>query len=275
MRHRRMVSSSITTSLKVNSMTIPARLLYTWMLTRADDHGRLEGDPLHIKANVFPMTDFTGVQIAEFLNEMVKADLIIWYVAEGKCYIQINDWDKYQTFHGITRSESKLPKPTSKLVDRSTKLGVVVNQKRPYKLNQTKLNQTKLNHTEAPSAASDVKSFLKTFGDLWTRGPGQGKTYHCCFQKDTQLTKDLLKTMPLKEICALAEKFFQSNDPFITKSGYTIGMFHSQINKLRANGTPPRAEYHKRIGPAAGSGDPMPKELKDMASNLAKKMEVK
>lgn len=51
--------------------------------------------------------------------------------------------------------------------------------------------------------------------------------------KDGKLIKSLLKTIPLNELKSLFKKFFDSDDPFIQKSGYTIGVFKSQINKLR------------------------------------------
>ncbi len=51
--------------------------------------------------------------------------------------------------------------------------------------------------------------------------------------KDGKLLKSLLKAIPIEEMKSLIKKFFDSDDPFIQKSGYTIGVFKSQINKLR------------------------------------------
>ncbi len=51
--------------------------------------------------------------------------------------------------------------------------------------------------------------------------------------KDGTTIKRLLSKISFEDLSELLSKFFDSNDPFIQKSGYTIGVFKSQINKLR------------------------------------------
>lgn len=36
-----------------------------------------------------------------------------------------------------------------------------------------------------------------------------------------------------EELSELLKRFFESTDPFIQRSGYTVGIFKTQINKLR------------------------------------------
>ena len=55
--------------------------------------------------------------------------------------------------------------------------------------------------------------------------------------KDSRITSDLLKTISLDELKSLLEDFFLSEDKFIRQTGYTIGVFKTQINKLKI-GTP-------------------------------------
>ena len=50
--------------------------------------------------------------------------------------------------------------------------------------------------------------------------------------KDGSLIKRLLNKYSYQELIELAERFFDSKDKFIQDSGYTIGVFNSQINKL-------------------------------------------
>ena len=59
------------------------------------------------------------------------------------------------------------------------------------------------------------------------------KDYIANFGKDKALIKKLLKIIPSTEIVELVDKFFNSTDTFIAKSNYDIGIFYSQINKLR------------------------------------------
>lgn len=61
--------------------------------------------------------------------------------------------------------------------------------------------------------------------------------------KDSSLIKLMLSTYKLDELKLLVEKFLVSKDEFTMKAGYTIGVFHSQINKLAAAET---EEYKRR-----------------------------
>lgn len=51
--------------------------------------------------------------------------------------------------------------------------------------------------------------------------------------KDGAIIKNLLKIVPFDQLKKLLEDFFYSEDKFITGSGYTIGVFKTQINKLK------------------------------------------
>jgi len=54
--------------------------------------------------------------------------------------------------------------------------------------------------------------------------------------KDGSLVKELLGTIGLEELKRLLGLFFKAEDEFIKDSGYTIGVFKSQINKLITGG---------------------------------------
>jgi hypothetical protein len=50
--------------------------------------------------------------------------------------------------------------------------------------------------------------------------------------KDGAIIKKLLGTYSEEKIRELIDAFFESDDPFITRSGYTIGCLKTQVNKL-------------------------------------------
>jgi hypothetical protein len=52
--------------------------------------------------------------------------------------------------------------------------------------------------------------------------------------KDGSLLLGLLRQLDVDELCDLLDRFFASSDPFVHRSGYTIGVFASQINRLIA-----------------------------------------
>jgi hypothetical protein len=63
------------------------------------------------------------------------------------------------------------------------------------------------------------------------------KDFVANFGKDKKLIKDLLNIIKENELIPLIDRFFASDDEFIQKAGYTIGVFKSQINKLNTKKT--------------------------------------
>jgi hypothetical protein len=115
----RMLAPTISTSERVNMLSLKAALLYTWMLAHADDQGRLTGVPTTIKALVVPLREDLSVEdVDRVLNEMEDLELIRrysayevggWKAGEDDRVIQINDWWDYQ--HLRDPQPSKYPAP--------------------------------------------------------------------------------------------------------------------------------------------------------------------
>lgn len=54
--------------------------------------------------------------------------------------------------------------------------------------------------------------------------------------KDGKIVSEIMKFMTLGEFKDRVDMFFSSDDEFILKAGFTIGVFQSQINKLNGSG---------------------------------------
>ena len=106
-----MLSKTISTSIKVNSMPIEARLLFTWIIPHCDDEGRMQAEPLHIKASVVPMTDMTEETILSYLKLMRKQKLIYFFGHKPHRVLEICDFEKFQSGHGYHKKASSLPSP--------------------------------------------------------------------------------------------------------------------------------------------------------------------
>lgn len=96
MANRRMLSKSISYSLQVNRLSMPAKLLFTWMIPHADDFGKMKGEPEHIKAIVAPMIDWSIEDVAGFLGEMVEQGLIHHYEYLNEWIIEFPKWEMHQ-----------------------------------------------------------------------------------------------------------------------------------------------------------------------------------
>jgi len=67
------------------------------------------------------------------------------------------------------------------------------------------------------------------------------------YGKDKRLINDLLKTTSIEEIEKLMIVFFNSNDEFIKKTDYGVGIFTSQINKINLQSRPARGALRGNI----------------------------
>ena len=76
MAKARMLHKKISVSLQVNRLTLPAKLLFTWMIPHTDDEGKMKGDPEFIRATVVPMAKWSFKKIREYLEEMQDKGLI-------------------------------------------------------------------------------------------------------------------------------------------------------------------------------------------------------
>lgn len=116
----RMLRPTISTDASVNGMGDFAQLLFTWMISHADDYGCLTGNPAQVWALVIPFKrDKSFDDVAKALTEMVNAKLIWWYEVGGRQYIQFCKWETNQSgLHKRTTPKQPLyKKPAATCTD--------------------------------------------------------------------------------------------------------------------------------------------------------------
>ena len=75
-----------------------------------------------------------------------------------------------------------------------------------------------------------IKQVLDYYHDMFVAQFGERPVING--RKDGAIVKSLLQTRDLDQLLGLLDAFFASPDPWIKQSGYTLGVFKSQINKL-------------------------------------------
>lgn len=107
MARARLVGNKISRSERVNSLPVPAALLFTWLITHLDREGRFSGNPRIVKNSVFPLQNFTLATIDRWLDLMqsLKDDiygfgLIERYEAGGNQYLWCPGFDGEQSPQG-------------------------------------------------------------------------------------------------------------------------------------------------------------------------------
>lgn len=96
---QRFLRPGITTSLRFNSVPWMAQSLYMRLVTLVDDFGRYDAEPRLICSHAFPLGDPEGqaipvTMIERLCRSLSEHDLVIFYIKDGKKYLQIARWNE-------------------------------------------------------------------------------------------------------------------------------------------------------------------------------------
>lgn len=92
----------------VATMSMAARLAWAYLPCHADREGRLKDSAFTLKAAIFPADN---LDMEAVLAELAERKHIIRYEANGRRYIQIRNFDRYQAPH-VRETASAIPAPT-------------------------------------------------------------------------------------------------------------------------------------------------------------------
>lgn len=173
MAERRMLSKTISTSRKVNRLPDRSALLYTWLIPHTDDFGHLEGDAISIKAKIVPMRSVSEQEVQQDLDLMVQNELIQIYEIKGEKYIEILNFDSFQTFRSDRPRRAEYPGPDGQFPSdnqRDTN-DIPEGDNAPRKRREGKLREGKVREEKSTASISylsnippeDIKEFLGRF----------------------------------------------------------------------------------------------------------------
>ncbi len=104
-----MLSKSICTSEQVNSLPLECQLLFSWMITHADDDGKMKGGAPTVRGLVFPMKEYTVIQVEEMLQKIKDAGLIWRWAVGNETFIQFPKWKRHQNIRADRHHPSEIP----------------------------------------------------------------------------------------------------------------------------------------------------------------------
>lgn len=97
MTKRRAIYGSAATSISLARCCPEAQLLFDRLISQADDQGRLQGDPMLVKAACMPLIDkATTKAVDRYLTELETQGMILRYEAAGQPLLQIVKWWEHQ-----------------------------------------------------------------------------------------------------------------------------------------------------------------------------------
>ncbi|MCA1572501.1 MAG: hypothetical protein LC798_19815 [Chloroflexi bacterium] len=97
MTKRRAIYGTSATSISLARCCPEAQLLFDRLIAHADDQGRLQGDPMLVKASCMPLIDRATIKAVDrWLGELAEQGMIQRYEAKGQPLIQIVTWWEHQ-----------------------------------------------------------------------------------------------------------------------------------------------------------------------------------
>jgi hypothetical protein len=166
MAKARMLHKKISVSVQVNKLTLPARLLFTWMIPHADDEGKLKGDIEFIRAMVIPMTKWSFKKIKGYLMEMKDQGLIYYWQENDEWFIEFIKWKDHQYIQKDRFKPSDLPS-FHKEVDNKLDTNCIHEIITPSpQLNISESNLNEVNKSEVNESNVADKSSYKGNGDM-------------------------------------------------------------------------------------------------------------
>lgn len=164
MATRRMLHNKISISLQVGRLSLQAQLLFTWLISHADDEGRLKGEPEYIKATVVPLKeDWTFKDVADYLAEIEKQGLIYYWQDSDRMVIQFVKWDEHQLIRGDRFKPSLLPSYQGERDNHTATNRQPTDNQTTAQANRTKDSKEEFKKSEANSFAN--KS-IKSIGEV-------------------------------------------------------------------------------------------------------------
>ena len=102
----RIIKESICTSENIDQLTEFQEVFFYRLMVNCDDFGRFDARLKLLASKLFPLRDIPTEKIAETLDALRNADLIVVYEVKGHPYLQMKTWDKHQQGRA---SKSKYP----------------------------------------------------------------------------------------------------------------------------------------------------------------------
>ena len=160
MARGRMLNTTICTDKAVHALSSDTcRLAFSWTIPHLDRDGRVRGDPVLLKALIFPRRDDVSTEdMAGYIQEWHDGGLCVLYEAEGEQFLWFPNFQKNQIGLRYNREPASiLPEPPGNLPE-------VIRQTSGTMSAEEKRKEEKRTHERPPTATipADAKSVFTT-----------------------------------------------------------------------------------------------------------------
>lgn len=103
-------------------LSMQARLFYIALWNFADEHARVNGDPLYLRGQIFPYDDVSIDFIEDLIRQLSDAGKAVCYEEQGDPYLFLTRLDQHQRLEP-EKVPSRLPAPPKPQVDELAQIG--------------------------------------------------------------------------------------------------------------------------------------------------------
>jgi len=160
MAKARMLHNKISKSLQVDELPLPAQLLFSWMISWADDEGRIRGEPKYIKGTVVPLKNWSLKHIERYLQAMRNLGLIYYWSDNNEQYIEFVKWNEHQQIRKDRLIKSTIPSFKSSPDNQSSTISQPSDNQKTEETNISKSNSVQYNLN--PSELKGVQPIADT-----------------------------------------------------------------------------------------------------------------
>ena len=112
-----MLSGEFTRSDSLSRVSLEAITTFTCLVSMADDFGRFDARPRYLLSALFPLRDDVTLEaLVKWLAELEAEGVVRFYEVEGRPYLEIPSWSKYQR---LRAAQSKFPAPSAPAIEES------------------------------------------------------------------------------------------------------------------------------------------------------------
>lgn len=146
-----------TTSETMDVLSPQAEVFFTRLIMKADDYGSFHAHPKLLNSALFPLKEYDSKSILGWVDECLKAKLLIRYSINGKDYVRIENFGQR-----LRNMRNTFPQPDGN----SNKVAANGSECRP----ETKRNEVETESETETKACDFDDLFLKAFDDQTCEG---------------------------------------------------------------------------------------------------------
>lgn len=157
----RIIKESICISDTLNQLTDFEERFWHRLTVNCDDYGRFDARPAVLKARLFPLLDGKTLKnMSDALNRLVSVGLVELYDVDGKPFLHVITWDKYQR---IRAKRSKFPEPDGNCRQMPSNASVI--QSNPIRIQSESESNPKYSAEPETASAPPIYTLPLNTGD--------------------------------------------------------------------------------------------------------------